>query len=272
MKKNLFILIFALLLNPSFAFADSDGSFCLGKGYLAFESGLFESKHVLTILRPADGDKIVDKTTTALKDDMVHSISCKDNQIDVYYWNELCSMQFGSPDFKCTPNDNKGFPSSMNFRELAFTDNDKPLQQKILPLTNWGKNYELHMLGYEYNFEGSIQHFSITRIVKYGESQSRILGTYNVYDGYYFEPIDDESLPKDVSAFITKRDTCDHFRGEPYEGGDHTEIGRERYKYVTGKLEEYCTGTDKTLADLRQKYSENPSVIEKLSMYDDKIE
>ena len=82
----------------------------------------------------------------------------------------------------------------------------------------------------------------------------------------------DDSLPKEVSAFIAQRDTCDHFRGEPYEGGDHTEIGRERYKYVTGKLEEYCTGTDKTLADLRQKYSENPSVIEKLSMYDDKIE
>jgi hypothetical protein len=72
-------------------------------------------------------------------------------------------------------------------------------------------------------------------------------------------------LPVDVTAFIEKRDTCDHFRGEDSYDAD-------REKFLKARLHEFCDGTDKALKSLRFKYTDNPEVISALAPYDDKIE
>ena len=72
-------------------------------------------------------------------------------------------------------------------------------------------------------------------------------------------------LPIDVERFIEQRDGCDHFRGEyPYDD--------ERRKFMQRNLQELCTGTDKTLAQLRKKYKTRPDVIDKLNDYEPQIE
>lgn len=56
-----------------------------------------------------------------------------------------------------------------------------------------------------------------------------------------------EPLPADVHAFIKQRNTCDHFRGEePYD--------EERRVFLEKNLIEFCTGSDRQLAELKQKY------------------
>jgi hypothetical protein len=72
-------------------------------------------------------------------------------------------------------------------------------------------------------------------------------------------------LPQDVSSFIEKRDLCDHFRGEdPYD--------EERRAFLEENLVKFCTGTDAALAELKQKYHNNPSIMDVLNRYEDKIE
>lgn len=71
--------------------------------------------------------------------------------------------------------------------------------------------------------------------------------------------------PADVTAFIAKRDECDHLRGE--EAYDEA-----RQQFLTERLEASCTGTDAALAALRSRYAGDADVIAKLKAYEASIE
>ncbi|WP_377296524.1 hypothetical protein [Rhizobium sp. SGZ-381] len=58
-------------------------------------------------------------------------------------------------------------------------------------------------------------------------------------------------LPADVSAFVAKREQCDHFREEP--PGDAA-----RRQEIAAALEASCRGTDARLKALKQKYRSGP--------------
>ncbi|MFD2431073.1 hypothetical protein ACFSUK_29390 [Sphingobium scionense] len=72
-------------------------------------------------------------------------------------------------------------------------------------------------------------------------------------------------FPREVTAFMVDRDSCDHFRGEePYDA--------ERRAYIEESVAELCSGTDVKLALLRKRYEKLPDVISALSSYDARIE
>lgn len=72
-------------------------------------------------------------------------------------------------------------------------------------------------------------------------------------------------LPKEVQAFVARRQQCDHFRGE--EATDP-----KRQAFLDAKLKETCSGTDAQLADLRKRYKSNKAATKALSGFDDRIE
>ena len=78
-------------------------------------------------------------------------------------------------------------------------------------------------------------------------------------------------LPSDIQTFIDQREGCDHFRGEPWDSGNDPEV-KERREFIFQNLKKLCTGTDKRLADLRQKYRDNPVVSDYLNNYEAHIE
>jgi hypothetical protein len=73
------------------------------------------------------------------------------------------------------------------------------------------------------------------------------------------------AIPADVTAFVEKREGCDHFRGE--EAYDE-----ERGRFIRENLEKLCTGTDATLAALKAKYAKRAEVMQKLSEFEITIE
>ena len=94
----------------------------------------------------------------------------------------------------------------------------------------------------------------------------RLLIALFLFIPYYTAASDQaEEWPADVAAFIETRDRCDHFRGEePYD--------EERRKFLEKNINELCTGTDRKLADLKEKYRGNLAVRERLSLYEENIE
>lgn len=78
------------------------------------------------------------------------------------------------------------------------------------------------------------------------------------------------NLPQEVEAFIVDRDACDHFRGEPTEGHSPEQV--ERRAFVEESLEIHCAGTDRRLAALKKRYSENPEASSALARYAPDIE
>ena len=78
-------------------------------------------------------------------------------------------------------------------------------------------------------------------------------------------------LPADIQSFTDSRDGCEHFRAEPWDPGDEPEVSVRR-EFIFENLGKYCSGTDRRLAELREKYRENSDVIERLGQYEDEIE
>jgi len=73
-------------------------------------------------------------------------------------------------------------------------------------------------------------------------------------------------LPRDVIAFKSRRDQCDHLRGED-PGDDEAAAAR-----LERALERTCKGTDAGLAALRQRYAMDPRIMAALSGYEDQVE
>jgi hypothetical protein len=66
-----------------------------------------------------------------------------------------------------------------------------------------------------------------------------------------------EALPADVVAFAQRQETCYHFRGEEgYNAARRRELNRAVHKY--------CDGADRMEAGLREKYQDNPAVLNAL--------
>lgn len=75
------------------------------------------------------------------------------------------------------------------------------------------------------------------------------------------------ALPKDVRAFVKKREGCEHFRGEIPDPSE-----KARMIEVSRKIHAFCKGTDRALAGLKKKYTNNSVVLARLSEYEDEIE
>jgi hypothetical protein len=74
-------------------------------------------------------------------------------------------------------------------------------------------------------------------------------------------------LPKDVEKFIVKRESCDHFRGEVSSPGD-----KHRVRQLHQAVQKWCTGTDRYLAQLKKKYTNDASVTHRLDEFEENIE
>ena len=73
---------------------------------------------------------------------------------------------------------------------------------------------------------------------------------------------------KDVDNFVSRRELCEHMRGElPDPGGDP-----ERLKEVPDGIEKTCTGTDAELKALKVRYADSPAVMAILNSYEPRIE
>ena len=78
------------------------------------------------------------------------------------------------------------------------------------------------------------------------------------------------ALPLEVVAFVSDRDACEHFRGEPIEGDSPEQV--ERRAFVQESLDIYCSGTDHRLAALKKRYAGNTAVMPALAGYEQAIE
>ena len=88
--------------------------------------------------------------------------------------------------------------------------------------------------------------------------------------GSFFSPaplLAVEQIPADVRQFIAQRESCDHFRGEIPESSS-----KQHMKDVSREIRRLCTGTDRKLARLKQKYSASPALALRLNEFESAIE
>jgi len=79
------------------------------------------------------------------------------------------------------------------------------------------------------------------------------------------------ALPHEVSAFIEQRTLCEHFRQEPWPEGNSS-AEQQRREFLILQMEHYCTGSDAQLGELRQRYGDNPEVLQRLKDFETPLE
>ncbi len=72
--------------------------------------------------------------------------------------------------------------------------------------------------------------------------------------------------PVDLPTFLERRQMCDHFRGEIPDPPDP-----QRLAQVQQQIDESCRGSDAQLAALKQRYRDDPAVMQRLEALEPRI-
>jgi len=198
-KISLIIIvsIAALFCTTQKAVADSDGMFCHGNGYIAYELRHFDSTgiHTLYILKPSSSADTVVSVESYLIPEVigqVHSLICEANKsVLISAFNTASRFDLSEQTFMA---DQKPIKTTKQ-RHLDMKSYGHISPVMILP--DWGTDihqYELHQLHYMFPEKGShngvIEHHSINRIVRVGREGHYIDGSYIFAERMKIETID----------------------------------------------------------------------------------
>lgn len=76
-----------------------------------------------------------------------------------------------------------------------------------------------------------------------------------------------DKLPEEIERFVSRREGCDHMRGEIPELNQ-----KERVREVQREIRRLCTGTDKHLNKLKKKYADEPRAMATLNEFETDVE
>ncbi len=71
----------------------------------------------------------------------------------------------------------------------------------------------------------------------------------------------------ELHAYLERREMCDHLRGEFPDPPDP-----QRMREVNEQIDVYCPGSDAQLAQLKQRYRDDPVVTKQLDALEPRIE
>lgn len=89
MKRSLLFLVLSCGI-VRVAFADSDGYFCISKGYIAYELrpwSVPENRHVMRIIRVGGKEGISEHVSVLLDDFQLHGMKCESDKVIIFGWD-----------------------------------------------------------------------------------------------------------------------------------------------------------------------------------------
>jgi hypothetical protein len=112
MRKMIITVALFSLCRPAVASAESDAYFCIGEGYLAYETRFshLPAKHLLHVVRFGPESGIMRLPPILLEDFQVHGMSCRPGAVDLEGWTTGYSVNISA-----------GSRSEVVVRPTAFT-------------------------------------------------------------------------------------------------------------------------------------------------------
>jgi hypothetical protein len=188
MTRLILAMATLLLLWPSVAFADSDGYYCVGRGYVAFETRSAASgpQHVLHILRFSPAGGIGQVQNIPLDDFQTHGMSCGDRVIEVAAFSTRYLVDVSVPEQPRITTDSAAF---------------EPQRTPQLNLGHWSREgvTDLEADGQRGEFQlvisrvsrrvaGGIEHYTVTQLVRReARPGGRMLASQKLFEGIFLE-------------------------------------------------------------------------------------
>ena len=192
MRSNLLIAAAVLfLIQPARSLADSDGYFCAGTGYLAYEISFSENlEHTLFVVHFGPEIGIAPVKSVRLEDFQVHGMRCGDGIVEIL-------GPFRSHFFDISDRDKAPIKTQ---RPKAATFADKPMassnlgawsKEKVIDLQggNGNNRFQLVIAKVSTPVPVGVEHHTLTSLIQrdawYGILHSKML-----FNGISFEPVD----------------------------------------------------------------------------------
>lgn len=168
---------------------DSDGYFCTGRGYIAFETQLRSpaDKHELHIIRFSTAEGITAMPAVELARFQVHGMRCHQSEVELVGWNETFTVDLS--DFTVTSRaggaaggrngaaENLGHWSRAQVIELEACGADQ-FQLVIARFSDGGKNQ-------------GIEHHIVSRVIqRRPQMGGEIVRSLQLFEGVFHETID----------------------------------------------------------------------------------
>jgi len=166
----------ATAFTTSQARSDSDGYFCVGEGYIAYEMAysIPTDGHQLSILTPAS-DKIAAQRDISLPKFQVHGMVCEEDAIILRDFSGIFIVDLDTE--VVTRGKAKAGPALAaqpgNLVHGRWGNLAKEMNSQIIPLPGWPENsiYELHIVNYQVRpNKHLILHYTISQLIRINES------------------------------------------------------------------------------------------------------
>ena len=188
------ISLAATLVSQASAYADSDGYFCVGEGYVAYEMAFSVpvNGHTLRIMTP-DEEQVATRRDISLSDFQVHGMACLEDAVLLRDFSgvfivDLATGEVTRAKAKSSPELAKPARSLVDGRSLRRGDE---VHVEIISLPGWSEDAvdELHIISYEaHPHSASIQHHTVSQIVR--THAHGFVDTQLIYAGAQLETVD----------------------------------------------------------------------------------
>ena len=184
------VLASAVVLSlPASAAADSDGYFCVARGYLAYEvrSATTPSKHELHVVRFSTAGGIVAAQPVILDDFQVHGMRCQPATVELGGWETTYSVDVvGSgrpPTVRSTPRGARQHPEPANVGNWA--------KAQVVNLDAEGETqFQLVIARASQRVSGGMETHTVSRLIQRGpknQPRREIVGSLLLFEGVFLE-------------------------------------------------------------------------------------
>jgi hypothetical protein len=194
MRKVAAALMLSVLVPPSLAEADSDGYFCVGHDYLAFEmriAGPTSVRHELHVLRLSEVDAFVLRPPVLLEDFQVHGMVCGSGAVELLAWRTAYTVDISNAERPTVTSRPEAFDSA---RARPAENLGHWAREQVLDFPVKGSaRYQLVTARVSQRVPGGVEHHTVTRLVQRSAnvpSTNGISASLKLFEGIFRETVD----------------------------------------------------------------------------------
>jgi hypothetical protein len=184
-RASLFAFLVAVVC-PTTALADSDGYYCVGKGYLAFETRWSQASnaHTLTVIRVSRSGGIQRLAPIPLDDFQVHGITCRDTGVDLQGWSRRYSVDLSAGETPKVTSMAAAFDPKAALAQLNLGRLARPGVTDI-PSDGIANEFQLVIAQTTRSTRGGTEYFTITQVFQrdFRNPAGPLLATVTLFAG-----------------------------------------------------------------------------------------
>jgi hypothetical protein len=192
MAKCAVVFAALALCTPAVANADSDGYFCIGRGYLAYELRPSpQAAHQLHIVRFGSATGVVPAAPVPLDDFQVHGMTCRPGVVELVAWSQTYSVDISNPDRPETTARAVAFDPGQARPAVSLGLGAK--EQVIdLAADNRQGEFQLVIARVSQRVPGGIERYTHSRLIRRaprGSPGSQIVASLTLFEGVFLETV-----------------------------------------------------------------------------------